>query len=64
MYGVDMLVDRMHVSVSDVTVIRRLRSRMKGKAWTKAGRKAIYRHALARHHDNRNLYLLVMGGNF
>lgn len=63
---VNQIVDRLHVSTSNLGVIRYMRSRLKkpiplgGKRWRL--RKRYYREALKRHAANRRLYGLVMSG--
>lgn len=64
---VSQIVGRLHVSSTNLEVLRYVRSRLseEGRApsnWPK--RKAIYREALECHKRNRELYVMVMSGNF
>lgn len=58
------LVGNLHVSTTDIQVVRNLHFRMTlRKKFPKAFRKAVYRYALETHHKNRELYRDVMRGN-
>ena len=58
------VVDGMHVSKSNRSVIREMRQRMLKvpESFPRRTRLAVYRHALKVHSANRDLYDYVMGG--
>jgi len=65
---VHMIVDRLHVGISNRGVIKYLVSRMACgyktyKAMTKQSRRSMIRQALARHAYNQELYRYAMGGH-
>jgi hypothetical protein len=55
------IVDRMHVGVSNMQVLREFHRRMQNGIWTKQQRKTIYRMALKAHRDNQLIYNFVTG---
>lgn len=62
---VNQIVDRLHVSTSNLGVLRYVRSRLseRGKSREqRAARRKIYRAALKRHAENIGLYVFVMRG--
>lgn len=63
---VDQVVDRQHVSTSDVGIIRAIRSALREGPRTDPAlrdlRKDLYRAGLATHHANQDLYDFVMKG--
>jgi len=66
--AIEFLVDRLHVSTSDRSVVREFRNRIKrgnpqGLSFeNRSDRKEIYTLALSRHSLNRKMYGAVMGG--
>ncbi len=54
------LVDRMHVSTSDIGVVREIARR--ARKMPKPMRKEAYRQALTIHHENQELYRYVVRG--
>ena len=59
------IVDRCHVAESNLAVVRYVLSRFKhGAFWslTRADRRTVIASAIARHAENRALYVAVMGG--
>lgn len=59
------IVDRLHVGQSNIAVVRALRAKLTGTAWSnKASRKRVYRLGLKRHAANRKLYNAVNRGDF
>lgn len=59
------IVARLHVSTSNMGVIRAIRTRFSPQALTRKhrkARKAIYRDALRHHHSNQTLYRYVVNG--
>jgi len=61
------IVDRLHVSESDIGVCRYLRSRLSKEGKSKAqwpARKEAYKLALKIHHENQDMYVSVMSGVF
>lgn len=61
---IDLVVDQMHVGTSNRDIIREFRGRFIKRCpeATKAQRKEVYRAALKRHKENRELYTYVMRG--
>lgn len=63
---VHFLVDRLHVSVTDLAIVKDFRNRIKQgdpinmNRASRGSRKAIYKEALKRHHGNQRLYRKVV----
>lgn len=62
------LVGDLHVSASDIDVVRHVRSKMlkdkRRDPSMRIWRKEVYRQCIAEHHDNQETYRLVQGGRF
>ena len=62
---IQQIVDRCHVSTSNLQVVRYVRSRLKPGAWAKlspANRRYLITEAIACHQRNRETYRYVMFG--
>jgi hypothetical protein len=62
---VNQIVDRLHVSESNLAVLRYVRSRLSERGRSReqrTARRRIYRAALKRHKANVSLYVYVMRG--
>ena len=64
---VHQIVDRCHVGMSDLALLRYVRSRMRARARRgpkyREFRRQAYREALDRHHENQADYARIMRGN-
>jgi hypothetical protein len=57
-----MIVDRLHVSVSDDEIVADFNRRLDHGDWNAHERRRVIQYALAVHHTNQQLYRTVMRG--